>query len=34
MYPTMRLFRKPSLGDWESVIAKVKNELLKLLDEK
>ena len=33
-YPTMRLFRQPSLGDWESVIAKVKNELQKLLDEK
>ncbi len=31
-YPTIRLFRQPSLGDWESVIAKVKDELLKLLD--
>ena len=30
-YPTMRLFRQPTLGDWESVIAKVKNELVKLL---
>ena len=30
-YSTMRLFRQPSLGDWESVIAKVKGELLKLL---
>jgi tetratricopeptide (TPR) repeat protein len=27
-YSTMRLFRQPSLGDWESVIAKVKDELL------
>jgi tetratricopeptide (TPR) repeat protein len=31
-YPTMRLFRQPSPGDWQSVIEKVKNELLKLLD--
>jgi tetratricopeptide (TPR) repeat protein len=30
-YPTMRLFRQPSFGDWESVIVKVKDELLKLL---
>jgi tetratricopeptide (TPR) repeat protein len=30
-YPTMRLFRQPSPGDWESVIVKVKDELLKLL---
>jgi tetratricopeptide (TPR) repeat protein len=26
-YPTMRLFRQPSLGDWESVIEKVSAEL-------
>jgi tetratricopeptide (TPR) repeat protein len=31
-YPTMRLFRQSSPGDWESVIVKVKDELLKLLD--
>ena len=31
-YPTMRLFRQPSHGDWESVIAKVKDELIKLLN--
>jgi tetratricopeptide (TPR) repeat protein len=30
-YPTMRLFRQPSDGDWESVIDRVKGELLKLL---
>jgi tetratricopeptide (TPR) repeat protein len=30
-YPTMRLFRQHSPGDWESVIANVKDELLKLL---
>jgi ADP-heptose:LPS heptosyltransferase len=33
-YPTMRLFRQSSPGDWESVISKVKEELLKLLDKK
>jgi tetratricopeptide (TPR) repeat protein len=26
-YPTMRLFRQPSFGDWESVIARVAGEL-------
>lgn len=30
-YPTMRLFRQPSLADWEPVMSKVKGELLKLL---
>ena len=30
-YPTMRLFRQSSPGDWESVITKVKDELIKLL---
>ena len=31
-YPTMKLFRQSSHGDWESVIAKVRDELLNLLD--
>jgi tetratricopeptide (TPR) repeat protein len=30
-YLSMRLFRQPSLGDWESVISKIKDELLLLL---
>jgi tetratricopeptide (TPR) repeat protein len=29
-YPTMRLFRQPSIGDWEPVITKVADELQKL----
>ncbi len=31
-YPTMRLFRQPSIGDWKSVIDKVEEELRKLID--
>jgi len=32
-YPTMRFFRQPSPGDWDSVMAKVLNELQKKLIE-
>jgi len=31
-YPTMRLFRQPSIGDWDSVIAKVREQLQVLVD--
>jgi ADP-heptose:LPS heptosyltransferase len=31
-YPTMRLFRQPSQGDWESVIAHVKEAFKDFLD--
>jgi len=33
-YPTMRLFRQPSPGDWKSVISKLHDELEKSLMEK
>ncbi|MBM4147312.1 MAG: tetratricopeptide repeat protein [Nitrospira sp.] len=31
-YPTMRLFRQSSLGDWESVMVRVLNELQRITD--
>jgi hypothetical protein len=31
-YPTARLFRQPSMGDWHSVIEKVERELSKWLE--
>jgi tetratricopeptide (TPR) repeat protein len=33
-YPTMRLFRQPSVGDWFSVIERVKDELKYKLQDK
>ena len=30
-YPTMRLFRQPSPGDWESVIVRIKEALKELV---
>ncbi len=33
-YPTMRLFRQPKRGDWDSVLKRVKTELTKLRDSK
>lgn len=30
-YPTMKIFRQPSAGDWDSVIASVKTELQRLV---
>jgi hypothetical protein len=29
-YTTMRLFRQPTTDDWKSVIARIKDELMKL----
>jgi ADP-heptose:LPS heptosyltransferase len=32
-YPTMRLWRQPALGDWNSVIQRVAAELAKAVQE-
>jgi hypothetical protein len=32
-YPTARLFRQPSLGDWDSVIERVRRELDRFVRE-
>ncbi len=32
-YPTMRLFRQPSLGDWESVIHRITHQLHKMVKD-
>jgi hypothetical protein len=32
-YPTARLFRQPRLGDWESVVERVRGELDRLVSE-
>jgi Tfp pilus assembly protein PilF len=33
-YPTMRLFRQPKTGDWETVLQRVANELEELIRQK
>jgi hypothetical protein len=32
-YPTMRLFRQPTLGDWDSVFARIASELAKRVSQ-
>ena len=31
-YPTMRLFRQPTIGDWDEVVRRVRESLGGLLD--
>lgn len=31
-YPTMRLFRQPKIGDWESVFVEIKDALVKVIN--
>jgi len=28
-YPTIKLYRQPKLGDWESVVQNIKEDLIK-----